>query len=63
MQEYITPQELQQQLQSDHPPTVIDVRSYEEYVAGHIPGALHIPGDQLEHRLAEIPSDRPVVPY
>ncbi|RIK35792.1 MAG: hypothetical protein DCC55_29240 [Chloroflexi bacterium] len=61
--EYISPTELHQQLQATEPPTVIDVRGDEEYAAGHIPGALHIPGDELEQHLAEIPQDRPVVPY
>jgi len=43
--------------------TVLDVRPTEEYLAGHIPGALSIPLDQLEKRLAELPSDREVVAY
>jgi rhodanese-related sulfurtransferase len=60
---YISPAELRRQMASDTPPAVIDVRSAEEYAAGHIPGARHIPGDEVEHRLAEIPRDRPVVPY
>jgi rhodanese-related sulfurtransferase len=60
---YISPQELNQQLATDPPPTVIDVRSAEDYAAGHIPGARHIPGDEVAGRLREIPQDRPVVPY
>ena len=60
---YISPAELHQQLATLQPPTVIDVRSAEEYAAGHLPGARHIPGDTLAQQLAEIPSDRPVVPY
>jgi rhodanese-related sulfurtransferase len=63
MKNYMSPQELNQQIQSDLPPTIIDVRGADEYAAGHIPGALHIPEDQLAKRLAEIPNDRPVVPY
>ncbi|WP_374984207.1 ArsR/SmtB family transcription factor [Streptomyces fradiae] len=43
--------------------TVIDVRPAEEYTAGHIPGALSIPLDQLESRLAEIPTGAEVVAY
>ncbi|MET8623842.1 metalloregulator ArsR/SmtB family transcription factor [Kitasatospora sp. NPDC004669] len=43
--------------------TVIDVRPAEEYAAGHIPGALSIPLDQLEARLAELPADAEVVAY
>ncbi|MFF9158430.1 rhodanese-like domain-containing protein [Streptomyces sp. NPDC014846] len=36
--------------------TVIDVRPTEEYAAGHIPGALSIPLEELEARLAELPA-------
>ncbi|NCC93993.1 MAG: hypothetical protein EOM10_12040 [Opitutae bacterium] len=63
MDTYVRPQELYRQLQVEIPPTIIDVRTDDEYAAGHIPGALHLPGDQLAQRLAEIPRDRPVVPY
>jgi rhodanese-related sulfurtransferase/DNA-binding HxlR family transcriptional regulator len=41
----------------------VDVRPAEEYTAGHIPGALSIPLDQLADRLAELPDDIPVVAY
>lgn len=61
--EYISPTELHQQLQTTAAPIVIDVRGGDEYAASHIPGALHIPGDELPQRLAELPPDRPVVPY
>ena len=40
---HITQSELIQQLQENHAPLIIDVRSSYEYQAGHIPGALHIP--------------------
>lgn len=62
-EEYISPQALSSQLETAEGPIVIDVRSDEEYAAGHVRGALHIPGDELEERLDEIPSDRPVVTY
>jgi rhodanese-related sulfurtransferase/DNA-binding transcriptional ArsR family regulator len=42
---------------------LVDVRPAEEYVAGHIPGALSIPHDELEGRLRELPRDREVVAY
>lgn len=44
-------------------PYVLDVRTAEEYVAGHVPGAGNIPHDQLATRLAEVPKDRDVVLY
>lgn len=43
--------------------TVLDVRPPDEYRAGHIPGALSMPVEQLEQRLSEIPADRPVIAY
>lgn len=43
--------------------TVLDVRPVEEYAAGHIPGAVNIPIDQLQRRLREIPKGREVVAY
>ena len=43
--------------------TVLDVRPEAEYRAGHIPGAVSVPLDDLELRLAELPTDREVVAY
>jgi rhodanese-related sulfurtransferase/DNA-binding transcriptional ArsR family regulator len=41
----------------------VDVRPAEEYAAGHIPGALSIPLDELADRLADLPGDVDVVAY
>ncbi|GAA4427839.1 ArsR/SmtB family transcription factor [Actinokineospora soli] len=43
--------------------TVLDVRPAEEYAAGHIPGAVNIPVDQLLQRLDELPEGTEVVAY
>ena len=43
--------------------TVVDVRPEEEYVAGHLIGAINIPVDELEARLAELPPGREIVAY
>jgi rhodanese-related sulfurtransferase/DNA-binding transcriptional ArsR family regulator len=43
--------------------TVLDVRPAEEYAAGHIPGAVSIPLDELLDRLAELPDDGRVIAY
>lgn len=43
--------------------TVVDVRSPDEYAAGHLPNVINIPINELEVRRAELPSDRPVVTY
>ena len=42
---------------------VIDVRPQLEFEAGHLPGALSIPLDELSHRLGELDSDTSVVAY
>ena len=39
---------------------VLDVRRGDEWEEGHLDGALHIPLDQLEDRIGEVPTDRPV---
>ena len=44
----ITPQELSQQLGKVQ---IIDVREPEEYLAGHLPGAVNIPRGLLEFRI------------
>lgn len=41
--------------------TLIDVRNQSEWDEGHIPGARHIMLGYLPERMAEIPTDRPVV--
>lgn len=43
--------------------TILDVRPREEYQAGHIPGAVSIPLDELADRLAELPDDGQIVAY
>ena len=42
---------------------VLDVRPPEEYAAGHIPGAVSVPLDQLEQRLGSLPRDAEIVAY
>lgn len=42
---------------------VLDVRPAAEYAAGHIPGALSIPVEELADRIAELPQDSEVVAY
>jgi rhodanese-related sulfurtransferase/DNA-binding transcriptional ArsR family regulator len=43
--------------------TVIDVRPAVEFAAGHLPGAVSVPLDQLDDRLALLPRDRTIVAY
>jgi len=60
----VTPQQVHElQVKKDPSLLVIDVRSAEEYAAGHVPGAVNIPYDQVASRLSEIPKDKEVVLY
>jgi rhodanese-related sulfurtransferase len=40
---------------------LVDVRSTGEFAAGHVPGAMNIPMDEVEARLDDIPKEGPVV--
>jgi rhodanese-related sulfurtransferase len=42
---------------------VLDVRPLEEYRAGHIPGAVSVPLDELRKRLRKLPRNRDIVAY
>jgi phage shock protein E len=46
--------ELAAELRKGAAPVILDVRSPEEYRAGHIPGSLNVPLDQLAARLPEL---------
>jgi rhodanese-related sulfurtransferase len=60
-------------LRGDHPQVnvedvvagtfLLDVRTAEEFAAGHIPGAVNIPVDELRGRLGELPRDRDMAVY
>jgi NADPH-dependent 2,4-dienoyl-CoA reductase/sulfur reductase-like enzyme/rhodanese-related sulfurtransferase len=42
---------------------LLDVRTVQEFNAGHLPGAVNIPLDELRSRLAELPRERNIVVY
>jgi rhodanese-related sulfurtransferase/DNA-binding MarR family transcriptional regulator len=42
---------------------VLDVRPLDEYLAGHIPGAVCIPVGELAERIGELPDDAEIVVY
>ena len=50
----ISSAELAQQIQNGTAPLILDVRTADEYRAGHIPGAVNIPIDELQSRLPEL---------
>jgi rhodanese-related sulfurtransferase/predicted transcriptional regulator len=60
--ESMTRAELQRHLR-DRDVVVLDVRPAPEFAAGHIPGALNVPIDDLQRRLSEIPAETQVVAY
>lgn len=43
--------------------TLVDVRSPDEYSAGHIQGAVNVPVGELAGKLGSIPKDKAVVVY
>jgi rhodanese-related sulfurtransferase/DNA-binding transcriptional ArsR family regulator len=43
--------------------TVLDVRPPEEFAAGHVPGAVNIPVQELEKRFRELPKRKEIIAY
>ena len=54
--------ELQSRAQ-DGTVTVLDVRPADEFASGHLPGAVNMSVQDLEHHLDALPKDREVVAY
>ena len=59
----ISATELNARLESGDAPVVIDVRSPEEYVTGHVPGSVNIPYDQVAERIGEVDAPHGVALY
>ena len=60
--EPVTPDDLLERAQEGLV-TVLDVRPPEEFEAGHLPGAVNIPLEELKERLPELAQDREVIAY
>ena len=60
--EGISIEELLLQMQSQSV-VLLDVRPEDEFASGHLPGALNIPADALQQRLAELPKGKQVIAY
>ncbi len=50
-QKEVAPEEVARRLASGEKPTLVDVRESEEYRAGYVPGAIHVPRGFLELRI------------
>ncbi|MEW6614654.1 MAG: FAD-dependent oxidoreductase [Thermodesulfobacteriota bacterium] len=55
--------ELKRKLDSGERFTLLDVRDDEEYKKGHLPGAKHIPFNELRGRIGELDPDQEVIIY
>ncbi len=53
----VTGDELEARLANGDAPRILDVRTPEEFAAGHIPGAVNIPHTELSARLGELGAD------
>ncbi len=60
--EPVSATELLKRMHSDDV-VVLDVRPQDEYISGHIPGALSIPIGELKRRLGELPPNKEIVAY
>lgn len=61
--EELTKDELRHRLKRKDKVVVLDVRPQEEYEAGHIPGAISIPLNDLSKRVKELPKSKQIVAY
>lgn len=61
--EELTKEDLWRRLQRKDKLMVLDVRPEEEYDAGHIPGAISIPLNELKRRIKELPKSGEIVAY
>lgn len=59
----ISASELMAAMESLRPPILIDIRSREQYTAGHLPGAINLPPDQFADAAPMPERERPVVVY
>ena len=59
----ITVEALDRALQSAEDILVVDVRESAEYIGGHIPGAISLPGGRLPERMRDLPKTKPLVMY
>jgi rhodanese-related sulfurtransferase len=59
----IAPEERHARMAKGDAPLVVDVRTPEEFRAGHVPGAINVPYDQVAARAAELVGEHGVAMY
>lgn len=57
----VEPQKLRELILSGDEAVIIDVRSADEFAAGHVEGAINIPADQLAAQVGEFAKDATIV--
>lgn len=65
MYQVVTRDELQQLMSAPGAPILVEALPREYFAAGHLPGALHLPHDEIEERAGELLPDKrvPIVVY
>ena len=56
----ISAQDLKVRMHVDHRTVLVDTRMPEEYQAGHIPGAINIPAEQMKSEKKRLPKNTSV---
>ena len=60
----ISPRELEKHIKENIEDfNIVDVRNYDDYIAGHIPFAIHVPLDTLEEHLVMFDKDKVNIVY
>ncbi|MFC4726778.1 rhodanese-like domain-containing protein [Coralloluteibacterium thermophilus] len=59
----LPPHALAAEIERPTPPLVVDVRSEEEYAAGHVPGAVSLPHDRVGELADRLEAGRELVLY
>lgn len=59
----ISMKQLEMYLMQGSDMVLLDVRSPEEFMSGHLRGAVNIPMEELECRMDELSRDRPIIIY
>jgi rhodanese-related sulfurtransferase len=59
----VGPVEVQRQIESGHPPMLLDVREAEELLLARLPGAVHIPMGEVPGRLHELDPEAEIVVF